>query len=82
MYMPQDINDLILFFKNEIDNFAGLNITLPYKINTFDLMHKCDKFSSKIKAVNCVKNIDGTLIGYNTDYYGFTKMLDNINNGG
>ncbi len=77
-YMPLNDNTLITFLENNIDNFSGANITLPFKINAFNLVHSNDMSSKNIKSVNCIKNVNNKLIGYNTDSYAFNKMINNI----
>ena len=49
-----------------------------FKINAFNWVHRKDISSVNIKAVNCIKNVNNKLIGYNTDSYGFEKMIKNI----
>ena len=59
----------------ESKNFKALNVTIPYKQDALAL---CDVVSDEAKAigsVNTVVNKDGTLYGYNTDYFGFVYML-------
>ena len=78
-YMPDSLNALQYFLKNKRNTFHGLNITLPYKIDIFNCINKHDALSAKIKSTNCINNNNNQLMGYNTDYYGFTKMFDKIN---
>ncbi len=56
-------------------DFMGINVTIPYKK---DVMPHCvcDNQSAKIGSVNTVINKNGTLHGYNTDYYGFSYMAE------
>ena len=56
--------------------FCGVNVTIPYKT---DALAACDSVSpeaAKIGSVNTVINRNGRLYGYNTDYFGFSYMLD------
>ena len=57
-------------------NFSGLNVTIPYKK---DVLPYCNKLSERAKTIGAVNTIirrpDGTLIGHNTDYFGFQSML-------
>ena len=56
--------------------FKALNVTIPYKQDALSL---CDVVSDEARAigsVNTVVNKDGTLYGYNTDYFGFVYMLE------
>lgn len=56
--------------------FTGLNVTMPYKK---DVIACLDELSPKAKLLGAVNTIvrraDGTLIGHNTDYFGFETML-------
>lgn len=56
--------------------FTGLNVTIPYKK---DVIAYLDELSPKAKLLGAVNTIvrraDGTLIGHNTDYFGFETML-------
>lgn len=56
--------------------FTGLNVTMPYKK---DVIAYLDELSPKAKLLGAVNTIvrraDGTLIGHNTDYFGFETML-------
>ncbi|MEG0763284.1 MAG: shikimate kinase [Oscillospiraceae bacterium] len=60
-------------------DFKGINVTIPYKQ---DVIPYCDELSQearKIGAVNTIVNKNGKLIGYNTDFYGFEMLAQNIN---
>ena len=78
-YQPSNMNDLKIFLNNEKCNISGLNITMPYKIQVYNMLHNHDLLSRKIKSTNCIKNINNKFVSYNTDYYGFTKMFTSIN---
>lgn len=62
----KNIKDFIL--KNELD---GINVTIPYKRTVMDALDFISEEAEKIGAVNTIKNVNGKLYGYNTDYYGF-----------
>ena len=57
-------------------NFDAINVTIPYKK---DVIPYCAELSDKAKRLGAVNTIvrrqDGTLIGHNTDYFGFESML-------
>lgn len=57
-------------------DFTGLNVTMPYKK---DALPYCDALSDRaieLGAVNTiVRRNDGSLIGHNTDYFGFQSMV-------
>lgn len=58
-------------------SYAGLNVTIPYKEAVMPL---CDELSPAARAIGCVNTIvrasDGSLYGDNTDYQGFSYMVD------
>lgn len=53
----------------------GLNVTIPYKIQTLQYLNKISKEAEKIGAVNTIAFNDGIFIGYNTDYNAFGATL-------
>lgn len=62
------------FLKNR--EFDAINVTIPYKKTVMPFLDRIDASALKIGSVNTiVKEADGTLTGYNTDYYGFSYML-------
>jgi shikimate dehydrogenase len=54
-------------------NFAGVNVTFPYKEAVLDLLDELSPTASDIGAVNAVLIRDGRLIGHNTDTTGFAR---------
>jgi shikimate dehydrogenase len=59
----------------------GLNITIPFKTQAWNLMHKCSPQAQRAKAVNTITiKEDGSLVGHNTDGVGLIRDL--INNHG
>ncbi len=55
--------------------FDGLNVTIPYKQTVMEYMDEISPEAQRIGAVNTVLNKNGKLIGYNTDYYGFSHQI-------
>ncbi len=63
------------FVKN--GGFDAFNVTIPYKKTVMPYLDVISPEALRIGAVNTVvKGQDGRLFGYNTDYFGFGKMLD------
>ena len=58
---------------SKIENFKGLNITIPYKEWAAEFTE--NDFKS-LGAINCIKFINGKLIATNTDIYGFKKAVE------
>lgn len=56
-------------------DFAGLNVTIPYKETVMHYLDNIDKTALDIGAVNVVLNVEGRLLGYNTDLNGMAKAL-------
>lgn len=69
---PEELEE---FLRN--GNFSGLNVTIPYKK---DVLPYCNELSERAKTIGAVNTIvrrpDATLIGHNTDYFGFQSMLN------
>ncbi|AEA33449.1 shikimate dehydrogenase [Hippea maritima] len=53
----------------------GANITVPFKNKAFELIDETDEDSSFLQSINTIKNINGKLYGYNTDFLGFKDMF-------
>lgn len=56
-------------------NITGLNVTIPYKEDLFQMVDILDDHAKAIGAINTVHLKDGISYGYNTDYIGVTRML-------
>ena len=57
-------------------DFHAINVTIPYKKDVMPYCNELTACAKKIGAVNTiVRRSDGTLIGHNTDYFGFQSMV-------
>jgi len=54
----------------------GLNVTIPYKEQVIPYIDDLTEVVKEIQACNCIRLLDGKLIGYNTDVIGFEKTLE------
>ncbi len=71
---PMDESEAIEFVKAR--RFDGINVTIPYKQTVIPYLDRISPEAKEIGSVNTVvKESDGTLSGYNTDYTGFVLML-------
>lgn len=60
-------------------SIKGVNVTIPYKEAIIPYLDEIDSFAKRLGAVNTIENIDGKLIGHNTDYDGFGLILTRRN---
>lgn len=66
--------ELEAFLKN--GDFTGLNVTIPYKKDVIPFLTELTPTAKRLGAVNTiVRRSDGSLIGHNTDYFGFCSMV-------
>lgn len=78
VYKNFDLENISQFPKLLQHNEAiqGFNVTIPYKEAIIPYLDEIEETAREIGAVNTIKvNKDGKLIGYNTDFYGFTEAL-------
>ena len=69
---PEEVGD---FLKK--GGFRGINVTIPYKKTVIPFLDWISPEAERIGSVNTiVRDPDGTLRGYNTDYEGFRSMLE------
>lgn len=67
---PEDMGEFL-----QKDRLKGLNVTIPYKKKVIEFLDSLTKEAREIGVVNTIKFEDGKKIGFNTDYYGFKKLL-------
>lgn len=70
---PERLEEFLRLFKAE--DFAGCNVTMPFKEAILPYLDELDPLAEKLQAVNTVCNRNGKLYGYNTDCPGFTAAL-------
>ncbi|MBQ9387583.1 MAG: shikimate dehydrogenase [Lachnospiraceae bacterium] len=56
--------------------FLGINVTIPYKQDVMPFLDSISPEAARIGAVNTIVNIDGELLGFNTDFNGLAELLD------
>ena len=71
--------DIFKDLLKKYSDFAGLNVTIPYKEQVMQYLDEIDVVALEVKAVNTIKftRKDNKLIlkGFNTDIYGFETSL-------
>ena len=68
---PEDVED---FLKN--GDFQAINVTIPYKITVMPYcrLTQTAKYMGSVNTI--IRQPDGSLLGHNTDYFGFTSMVE------
>jgi shikimate dehydrogenase len=56
-------------------DLEGLNVTIPFKRPILKYLNSVANLPEGMHACNCIKLVDGRLIGYNTDVIAFEKSL-------
>ena len=54
----------------------GLNVTVPYKTEVIPILNEIDEMAEQIGAVNTLVRTEHGYKGYNTDYMGFLRELE------
>jgi len=73
---PEDLETAVKAVKTL--GIKGLNITVPHKESIIPHLNEISEEVKLIGACNTIKNIDGYLVGYNTDAYGFIRGLKEL----
>lgn len=68
---PEEVGD---FLQN--GDWTGLNVTIPYKERVMEFCDEISEEARQIGAVNTLVRREGKIFGYNTDYFGFRKSLE------
>ncbi|MEC7863619.1 MAG: shikimate dehydrogenase [Bacteroidota bacterium] len=75
-YLNFELQDILEFkLLIEKNKLSGLNVTSPYKESIIPFLDELSKEAKIIGAVNTIRFINEKLIGYNTDYIGFTNSI-------
>ena len=56
-------------------NMKGIHLTIPHKVAVLEYLDEISSVAKTMGAVNTVHNIDGKLVGENTDGKGFMESL-------
>jgi len=71
---PDDFEAAVRMLPNM--GFAGANVTVPHKRAALTAVHKADENARRVGAVNTIVcQPDGTLLGQNTDGFGFMENI-------
>jgi shikimate dehydrogenase len=70
---PDDLKNAVNSIKTL--DIKGINVTIPYKEKIVQYLDEVDSLGYKIGAINAIKNLNGRLIGKNTDAIGAKSAL-------
>lgn len=73
----EDLEEIISKLRNGI--YSGFNVTVPYKKDIIQFLDELSPEAKAIGSVNTIALVDGKVVGYNTDYYGFYNTV--VHNG-
>lgn len=59
-----------------LEEHMGMNVTIPHKQSVIRLMDELGDSAKRYNSVNCIKNENGRLVGYNTDCDGFLRSVE------
>ena len=67
---PEDVENFL-----KTGDFTAINVTIPYKktVMPFCRLTETAKYMGSVNTI--VRQQDGSLLGHNTDYFGFTSMV-------
>jgi shikimate dehydrogenase len=69
------IHELDQILATHPQTLQGLAVTIPYKRSVLRYLDSASNIPEELGACNCIRILNGQLIGYNTDYLGFEKSL-------
>lgn len=67
---PEDVEDFL-----RSGDFTAINVTIPYKKTVMPYCRLTDTARYMGSVNTIIRQPDGTLLGHNTDYFGFTSMV-------
>ena len=59
-----------------LPDLCGLNVTIPHKQAIISYLNALDGSAQKVGAVNVIRLQGGVRTGYNSDYFGFKRSLE------
>lgn len=67
------VDNFLAFLK---EDFSYINVTIPYKYVGYQNVDCLDNVAKETKATNLIIKKDKKLFGYNTDVFGFKKLVE------
>ena len=73
----QDLKSILYEVKEKKIN--GINVTVPFKKSVIPYLDKLSTDAEQVQSVNTIILKENSLVGHNTDIFGFTKAIKNLN---
>ena len=73
----KDLQTTILEVKEK--KAGGINVTVPFKKSVIPYLDKLSPEAEQTQSVNTIILTDDILVGHNTDVFGFTKAIKDLN---
>ena len=73
----KDLQTTILEIKEK--KTEGINVTVPFKKSVIPYLDKLSPEAEQTQSVNTIILTDDILVGHNTDIFGFTKAIKDLN---
>jgi shikimate dehydrogenase len=74
MVAKSDLSKITNQLKSE--SLHGINVSIPFKSLVSELVDIVNPRADQIGAINVISKFENKLIGNNTDWYGFVKLLE------
>lgn len=74
----KSVDDLEQVILRDNPELSGIAVTIPYKQLIISHLSSSENIPAGLNACNCIRVVDGKLIGYNTDYIGFEKSFTSL----
>lgn len=75
--LPDNVESIVSALRTL--NLYGASISMPFKELIVPLLDELDETAVLAKSVNTVKNMNGKLVGYSTDYIAVKALMEKIN---
>lgn len=63
------------------DGYQGVSVSMPYKKSVLAYLNRLTEKAKKFESCNSILNVDGALVGHNTDIFGILKSLEKLASG-
>jgi len=61
--------------------YKGISVSMPYKRSVLSCLSRLTEIARKFESCNSILNVDGALVGHNTDIFGIFKSVEGLGSG-